>query len=140
MRKEVKDAKCQHYGKCPNEYECKAGIDLLSFNGGDSAGYIRKLPCFGASGLFDDNPIATCEQYSPFTEEELEAQEKEWAERICHMIEARAQIVSDSGGKRGVAGVIKCPVCGNRLHYTIAGYNGHIHATCAYQGCLSWME
>jgi len=39
------------------------------------------------------------------------------------------------------SGNMKCPVCetGN-LRYSRAAYNGHIHATCSTEGCVSWME
>lgn len=35
-----------------------------------------------------------------------------------------------------------CPVCceSNVLQFTRSGYNGHIHAKCATDGCVSWME
>jgi hypothetical protein len=38
-------------------------------------------------------------------------------------------------------GVMDCPVCGTgKLHYSRAGYNGHVHARCETDGCVSWME
>jgi hypothetical protein len=59
---------------------------------------------------------------------------------------ARKAIVEHLGGpwKRGMAGAagnIPCPVCNaGRLHFTRAGYNGHVHAHCTTGGCVAWME
>jgi len=35
-----------------------------------------------------------------------------------------------------------CPICKNdgTLHFKRSGYNGHIHAMCATDGCVRWME
>lgn len=39
------------------------------------------------------------------------------------------------------AGVMNCPICKTgQLHYRRAGYNGHIHARCTNDACVSWME
>lgn len=42
----------------------------------------------------------------------------------------------------GGAGRIDCPACGGHetLGFTRAAYNGHIHAACKTDGCVSWME
>ena len=41
----------------------------------------------------------------------------------------------------GGAGELPCPAqCGGTLHYTVAAYNGHMHAACSTKGCGSWME
>jgi hypothetical protein len=37
--------------------------------------------------------------------------------------------------------VVPCPICGGKLHLTIAGaYNGHVHGHCETKECVSWME
>lgn len=39
------------------------------------------------------------------------------------------------------AGIMKCPCCADgKLRYSRAAYNGHIHAHCSTDGCVSWME
>lgn len=39
------------------------------------------------------------------------------------------------------SGSINCPVCNEgKLHYSRAGYNGHVHAQCSTNGCVAWME
>ena len=57
---------------------------------------------------------------------------------------ARAAIVAEAGPhRRGVpvAGTMPCPVCGEAyLRWSRAASNGHIHARCTKEGCVSWME
>jgi hypothetical protein len=43
-------------------------------------------------------------------------------------------------GKPDLAGIIKCPKCSGQLHYRVAKLNGHVHAKCQTENCLSWME
>lgn len=38
-----------------------------------------------------------------------------------------------------IIGTIKCPKCGNKLHYAISGYNNHFHGNCETENCLAWM-
>ena len=35
---------------------------------------------------------------------------------------------------------MECPVCGSTLFFRVANCNGHVHARCKTDGCLSWME
>ncbi len=60
---------------------------------------------------------------------------------------AREAIIAACGGKwkkgtPGTSGKIDCPVCKQpgTLTYSRSGYNGHIHARCKTEGCVSWME
>jgi hypothetical protein len=39
------------------------------------------------------------------------------------------------------AGEMACPICeAGKLRYSRSGYNGHVHAGCTTEGCVSWME
>jgi hypothetical protein len=39
------------------------------------------------------------------------------------------------------AGKMDCPICKTgKLRYSRAAYNGHVHASCSTDGCVSWME
>jgi hypothetical protein len=40
----------------------------------------------------------------------------------------------------GSEGVIPCPACAGRLHWTRAESNGHVWGQCETDGCLSWMQ
>lgn len=132
---------CKHYNGTVNE-TCKAGVKytdvkLLGESGPPS------FPCFK-----DNNPLgATCEKCEFRTPEEVAEMERKQAERFEAIGKARGAIVAHLGGpwKKGTPGangVIDCPACGKpgALHFSRAGYNGHIHARCQSAGCVNWME
>ena len=67
--------------------------------------------------------------------------------RLEDIGKARDAIVAHCGGpwKRGTpstSGRIDCPACGAKdsLSFSRAAYNGHIHARCATEKCVLWME
>lgn len=42
--------------------------------------------------------------------------------------------------EKGIVGEIDCPVCKTgKLHYSVAAYNGHIHAKCTTKSCIGFM-
>jgi len=43
-------------------------------------------------------------------------------------------------GKTNAKGTMGCPLCGGKLHYTVAALNGHVWGACETKNCLSWME
>lgn len=135
---------------------CKAGVVMQDvivkqgykyrYQGDSGTAYTASysMPCFR-----DDDPLGVChcdKQEFP-TAEEVEADKKEIAELFSRTTRARAAIVAHLGGPwkrgtKGAGGVIDCPVCGAKesLRFTRAGVNGHIHAACKTEGCVSWME
>lgn len=133
-------SRCKHFNGIMND-TCDAGIayaDVRKDREPKGTGYA--LPCLADEG-------ATCEKCQFPTAEEVEAAKKLMHERIENMGKARAAIVAHLGGpwKKGMLGArgaIDCPACGKpgALHFTRAGYNGHIHAACETPGCCSWME
>lgn len=44
----------------------------------------------------------------------------------------------DAKGEKNVIGTVICPVCENKVDYSIA-HNGHIHAHCKTDDCISIM-
>jgi ssDNA-binding Zn-finger/Zn-ribbon topoisomerase 1 len=59
---------------------------------------------------------------------------------IARAKKSRAAIIEHSNGKKDVIGNMPCPICNKgRLYYGIAP-NGHIHARCATDNCLNFME
>lgn len=84
---------------------------------------------------------ATCEKFAPWTQEEIDAAEREMSEIGDRITVARRAIITAHGRARGVKASMPCPVCATgMLHYSIASTNGHIHATCSVSGCVRWME
>lgn len=121
---------CRHFVplalRGPQPTHCEAGVLLAPL--GPPLG----RPCLrGGVG---------CGRFSPRSEEELDAHEKEIQESFARITKARALIVEVTGGARGVGGSVACPVCQKaNLCYTVAR-NGHIHAVCPTPGCVRWME
>lgn len=61
--------------------------------------------------------------------------------RILNFAISRKAITDHTGGKRGVAGRVPCPVCKTgELRFSVAECNGHIHARCTTKDCMAWME
>ena len=82
-----------------------------------------------------------CSSYKDPTDEELEADEKEWdivfkKLKIGMPLFAKVKAENPNGG----AGLINCPVCQGKFHYTISSYNNHMYAKCETEGCLTIME
>lgn len=128
--------KCKHFTGVQNA-TCDAGVSYEAFR---AAGRLA-LPCLS------DPDAPTCDKCVFPTAEEVAAAQREMAERFDRMGKARAAIVAHLGGpwKRGTpgaTGAIDCPVCGQpgALHFSRAGYNGHVHGQCNTPGCCSWME
>jgi len=65
-------------------------------------------------------------------------------ESTKHLFDAIKTIVEkhperNQNNFEGAKGIIKCPKCGEDLHYTVAGCNGHIWGKCKTENCLQWM-
>ena len=131
-RQRDKEVTCKHFNGMQHK-KCDAGVTYdIAF--GKEPGVFYRMPCFGAGCI-------TCEHYCRQTPEELEAIEQQHKSSIERYVKCRKAIVEKTGGKRGVQGSIKCPCCEiGTLSFSVAGFNGHIHAACSTEGCASWME
>lgn len=131
---------CNHYRAMSSHETCKAGVSYDSFKGVP----FEMRPCFCRPG---NDPNAGCSLMEMPTAEQL-AEGEEYIRKLFEATgRARAAIVESLGGpwKRGMMGVrgkIDCPVCGGAqsLSFSRSGYNGHIHAACTTENCVSWME
>jgi hypothetical protein len=140
--------RCKHYNGTYGNEVCEAGVAYASVRiegewkyryKGSKTVYTHGVcyPCLGKWNLGG----ATCDKREVPTAEEAAAEEREMQKRFSDTITARLAIVVATDGKRGVAGKIDCPVCNNgKLHYSVSGYNGHIHAKCSTENCVAWME
>lgn len=131
---------CNHYRAMSDNDTCKAGVSYELFKGMP----FEMRPCFWRYGK---DPNAGCSLMEMPTAEQLAAEEEEFRKRLELTGKARAAIVAHLGGPwkkgtPGAGGIIDCPACGavKSLSFSRAGYNGHIHAACATEGCVSWME
>lgn len=131
---------CNHYRAMSDHATCAAGVAYETLKGIP----FEKRPCFCKPGK---QPNEGCPLIDMPTPEQIAAEEEEWRKRFELIGKARAAIVDHCGGpwKKGLygkRGVIDCPACGAKesLHFTRAGVNGHIHAQCKTEGCVSWME
>lgn len=119
---------CIHFNGIQNK-ECKAGFSYEALPPEQRRAFV----CFGES--------TGCDKYQPTGMEEVVKKHEEFKAHFNRTNLARKAIVAASEGKRGVRGAIACPVCSTgSLHYSIANYNGHIHAQCSTTGCVAWME
>ncbi len=131
---------CNHYRAMSEHKTCNAGVEYATFQGVS----FENRPCFCRNGK---EPNSGCSLAQFPTAEELAAEDAEIEQRCQEIGKARQAIVAHLGGpwKKGTPGAIgriDCPVCDGKqsLRFSRAGYNGHIHAHCSTEGCVSWME
>ena len=138
MQKEM----CKFYNGLMND-SCEKNIKYESFAKGERFGIFKRIPCFEKNG-FDD-----CQLREFYSEEETKQHDEEVEKRMVAMVFAIAKIKDENNvdiewecptnkndSKRGI---IECPMCKGKLHYSISGFNGHIWGKCETEGCLSWM-
>ena len=130
---------CSHYRAMSEHKTCSAGVDYETLKGIP----FDQRPCFAHAG--DTQPRPGCSLAVFPTLAEQEEEDRKDRERLENIGKARKAIVEACGGpwkkgKPSILGAITCPVCGGHLNYRRAGYNGHIHARCKTDGCVSWME
>lgn len=135
---------CVHYprGGYFTNAQCNAGVSFASV-GGDLAvaGFATRLPCIALKIAPTGGAKETCATKRLPTADELAAFEREFAKALdrARLVMTTIAPLRDLCGKRGGAGVIECPVCKGRLHWSIAS-NGHCHGKCETPDCVSWME
>jgi hypothetical protein len=97
----------------------------------------RKIPCLA----WDDPGGTVCEKRRWPTREEAEAEVAAANASFERVNTCLKSIRSKHGKARGLRDSMPCPIgCGGTLHYSIAGYNGHVHGQCSTEGCVSWMQ
>jgi hypothetical protein len=123
-------ATCKHFTGIMNE-ACAVGVAYRPLRDTSKPG-LAKWPCMGT------DCVNVCDKKELNTAEEVDAEEREFQERLSHFVPAREAIIAT--GKAG--GTIDCPRCNlvDGLYFTVSSYNGHVHAACRTMGCLSWME
>lgn len=118
---------------------------MLDLVGGNNLGMALRLPC---SGRADDARLkqlglsrVDCPKFEKKTAEEIE-EEKASLQRAMDRMTKTIPWASEMKKKhgRGFAGEDACPICSKRIRFTIADYNGHMHARCETADCVNFME
>lgn len=132
-------SRCVHYRSPSDSDTCQAGVRYDDVRD-DTVKNGWRLPCFCNSTA---RPCPKCEFPTPEqVAAEVAAIEASFERSNSAMHAAHADAKHRGFGKgRGGAASIVCPACGTgTLHYSVAGYNGHMHASCDTPGCVAWME
>lgn len=129
------EGKCLHYNGTVNPC-CDAGVNYeLLADGGKPL--FDVLPCFGKGKDCEKH----CEKKLLPTKEQVKAWKDYTDERFTKIFEARDLIIKQNEKDKRGKGFVNCPACSKgRLYYSVASYNGHVHASCETQECLQWME
>jgi hypothetical protein len=120
---------------------CAANVNIRELTGGDNLGWATRMPCFLKNGS-----VVSCQSLKVLTREAAEAAAIKDEERSVVMMRCFTAAHADAkakGIKKGNGGrsSMPCPAeCGGTLHYSVASYNGHMHAKCDTGNCVSWME
>ena len=128
--------RCKHFTGVQHDV-CGVGVSYASVRPKEGVG----LPCFR-------EPMcnAECPRVEWPTREEAEKEEADLEAAMAKHALAHRAAHDDAKVKRfgkghGGADSCPCPVCEKgRIYYRVASYNGHMHARCDTEGCVSWME
>lgn len=137
---------CKHFNGMGLEDDkcCDVGVNYRKHVGGTDFGWCTRAPCIrkSTSTIKPNGPINACSKYEEPSQADLdkyEAEMKEFDARIDLALPVIARIKREHKGK-GAKGVVECPACGGKLHFTHAACNGHVWGKCETDKCLSWME
>lgn len=145
-RGRTRETSCRHFNGLMND-QCEACVSYQSVRVDGTWKYryehSKTVYTLGAAYpcIHQEIGNATCPKFELLSAEEVAQEEAEIQKSIERFGIAMTAIKADSQGKRGVAGEIDCPCCKTgKLRYSIAGCNGHIHAGCTTEGCVSFMQ
>lgn len=112
---------------------CKAGVVYASIAQDGAEPLFRRLPCRGSGP-------SLCSRREFPTVEEISSWKAKLRERVTATLAACAIIAELRADHGTTAGSIDCPLCDNKLQYSIASSNGHISGACSTKDCLSWTQ
>lgn len=143
---------CIHYERkpgMPDREACKKGIvydDLTRVAELGRTGCMLRLPCIRSHQDEKERkgqPFCECPHMQFPTMEESIAHESEvnaHMEKMAVAFEVVGKWRVKPKPQADRRDVLECPICKGRLHVRQSSYNGHVHAKCETQGCVSWME
>jgi len=147
MDKPIKacEGRCNHYRGLSGPgtkdiLTCDAGVNYRELAGTTEPGWVRKLPCTRPIGNATLDEQVPCDKREMPTKEQIAAYDA-WCEDHFKIVgTAMKRCRDDAGGRRGIRGTVECPACKGKLHYSVAGVNGHLWGSCETPECLSWMQ
>lgn len=131
---------CAHFTGVQHEV-CRAGVRYDTAREPKTETTPYRFACFQ-----DEAQGLVCEKARFPTRAEAEAEKLADDAVFARVSKAHRAAHDDAKAKRfgkgrGGADSLPCPVCETgRLYYRVASYNGHMHAKCETDGCVSWME
>lgn len=136
---------CQHYAPQPGSLKqdyCALGCGASArMKAAHEAGEPSMTPCIGGHAAKD--VLALCPSWLRRTREHAEARADAIEKTMQRMTIVDPVIYAWRTKPKPKADrreVIECPACKGKLHVTQAAYNGHVHAHCDTEGCVSFME
>ncbi len=129
---------CRHFNGIQNT-SCKAGVRYDWF-----ANRNLLIPCLSLT----PSPRATretglCDKRECYTEADIDARQAQIDASMERYRKAGPVIteIRKANKGRSASGSVPCPACEvGTLHWSISGYNSHMHGKCTTRGCLNWME
>jgi hypothetical protein len=126
--------KCLHFRGIHHD-TCLDGVNWKAITGDDPVGIANRMPCFSG------NWAVRCLHYCEPTQEDLDAQDEEWTQRVEAMARV-TPVVNQWRSEPPVdkSEVVECPLCNGWLHLVQSCMNGRVHGRCETAGCVSWLE
>lgn len=144
------EGRCHHFNGIQHDC-CEAGVNYRELAGIET-GMALVIPCLPEKNYETKRreemheTVRECSKLQRTTHEEAVAEAIESIERSTKVMRvmvaahdhAKTQgLTKDHGGSSS----LPCPTgCGGTLQYSVASYNGHMHARCTTKDCVSWME
>lgn len=136
---------CKHHISGGLDSKCAVGLDIRKVTGGPDAGWGLRQPC--NRKVMEINGVkierVQCEKFELQSAEEIEADIKSFEEHEAKMEKALPLIKSlkERFRKLGGRGTEKCPGCGgDKLHWSVSSYNGHMRMCCETKDCINFIE
>lgn len=130
-------ASCRHFNGVQNK-ACEAGVTY------EREGSERAMPCIPR--FINGRATWPCDRFEIMSQAEAEQEADGKIISMERGLKARCAAKDHAkslglGKGKGGHSAIPCPGCdGGTLRYSVASYNGHMHARCTTAGCVSWME
>ena len=134
-----------------HEGKCLAGVDIASVTPNpEEPGSAFREPCRLPEGWSSPSfrqkaaqaTRGTCEKFELPTDEEIAKHEAS----IREVVERHMKLDPWISGMRkkyrqtGFQGIVECPICQGKLHFTVSTYNGHTSGRCESENCVNYIE